>query len=167
MRRLALLLLAAVAAAEEEVLAAREIQRREGYRKAIEYLEPRLERVGALHAYVDCCLWGGEEERGLRGIRAAKAPEADRLAAEIRLLGSLYRYREARAAAERLLALGTYADWARGEAAYAAEQAALRERLAERARRGTWAAALGLAALLGAWAALRRAFRPSSARATA
>jgi hypothetical protein len=166
-KTLALLLLAVAAAAQDEVATAREIRQREGYAKAIDYLEPRLDRPEALHAYVDCCLWGGEEERALGGIRAAKAPEADRLAAEIRLLGSLYRYREAAAAAERLVALGAYADWARGEGAYSVQQAALRERLAARASRGAWAAAFALAALLGLWAILRRAFRPSSARATA
>jgi hypothetical protein len=170
-----LLLLAVVAAAQDYERAkaacaeAREIRREKGYAAAIDFLEPRLHHAKTLHAYADCCRWGGEEERGLRGLRTAAAPETDRLAAEVRLLQSLFRYPEAADAARRLVALGSaeHAEWARGEILFAEGQAALRGRLEARARRGAWAAAAGFLALLGAWALLRRAVGPSSARGTA
>ncbi len=102
---------------------------------------------------------GGEEERGLRGLRRAALPAKDRLEAEIRLLVRLFRHREA-------AALAREHGWKEAEEWWGAE-AALRDRLASRASRARWLAALLAVLLLGAWALLRRAFRTSSARATA
>jgi hypothetical protein len=174
-RVLALLLLAAAASAQEYERAravcdeARALRRAKGFAAAIDFLETRLDHPRVLHAYADCCLWGGEEERGLLGIGRASVGEADRLAAEVRLLVALYRYPEAAERARRLAATGPreHAEWARGEIAFAESAAALRERLSARATRAAWAAAMGVAALLVAWALLRRTPAPASARASA
>jgi hypothetical protein len=157
-----LLLLAGAAAAQDYEQAkavcaeAREIRRREGYVKAIEFLEPRLDHPKIVAAYADCCLWAGEEERGLRGLRASKVPANQRAEAEISLLVRLFRYDEA-AEVAREHGWTEAAEWW-GAAA------ALRDRLHARARRAGWIAALGVALLLGAWALMRSRF--SSARAT-
>jgi hypothetical protein len=102
---LALLALAALAAAQDYERAkavcaeAREIRREKGYRAAIEFLEPRLDHVVIVKAYADCCLWGGEEERGLRGVRGARVEPKYKVEAEIGLLKRLFRFREAAAVA--------------------------------------------------------------------
>jgi len=160
MRLLVLLLLAGAAAAQGGDLVrarAREIRRESGYGAAIDYLERRLETPAALDAYADCCLWGGEEERGLRGLRASTVPARERAEAEIRLLVRLFRHREA---AEVAGANG----WKEAEEWWGGE-AALRDRLEARAHRARWLAALLALLLLGAWALLRR--WPSSGHATA
>jgi hypothetical protein len=161
-----ILLLAALASAQQPYehaqavcAEARELRRAGGYAKAIEFLETRLDHPLVLKAYANCCLWGGEEERGLRGLRRGAVPESDRIEAEARLLGRLFRYREAAALARKH-------GWKEGEESWGAE-AALRERLAAREALGAKAAGAGLVALLALWALLRRAFRPSSAPATA
>lgn len=160
---LALLALAAAVRAQDyerakEVCAeAREIRRAQGYAKAIAFLETRLDHIAIVEAYADCCLWGGEEERGLRGIRAAKVPPKQRVEAEIGLLKRLFRFREAAAVA------GEHG-WKEAEDHWGA-QAALRDRLAARASRAKGLAALGLGLLVGAWALVRRL--TSSARANA
>jgi len=161
----ALLLLAAAASGQDYerakavCLEAREIRREKGYAEAIGFLETKLGHPLVLEAYANCCLWGGEEERGLRGLRGAAVPANDRARAEIGLLVRLFRYREA-AAVARERGWAEVAEWW-------GREAALRERLHARARRARWLAGLGALALLGLWALLRRAFRPSSARATA
>ncbi len=162
MRIFALLLLAAAASAqdyEQTRARARELRREEGYQKAIEFLEGRLDHPLVLRAYADCCLWGGEEERGLRGLRGAKVAEAERADVEIQLLVRLFRHREAAEVARRH-------GWTEA-AEWWGDEAALRDRLRGRERRAWCLAAAGAAALLAAWALLRWAFRPSSARATA
>jgi hypothetical protein len=84
-------------------------------------------------------------------------PASYRVEAEIGLLKRMFRFREAaRVAAEH--------GWTKAEE-YWGEQAALRDRLAVHARWARWLAALGVALLLGAWAAVSRC--SSSARATA
>jgi hypothetical protein len=80
-----------------------------------------------------------------------------RVEAEIGLLKRLFRFREA-------AALAREHGWKEAEDYWGAE-AALRDRLAARARRARWLAGLGGLVLLGAWAAVRRC--SSSARATA
>ncbi len=164
MRAVAVLLaLAAAASAQDYERAkavcaeAREIRRAQGYGKAIEFLEPRLDHPVIVKEYADCCLWGGEEERGLRGIRGAAVPAKHRLEAEIGLLKRLFRFREA---AEVARGHG----WREAEAFWGAE-AALRDRLHARAGRARWLAAAGVLSLLGFWAVVRR--RSSSAPATA
>jgi hypothetical protein len=158
-----LLLLAAAASAQDYesakavVAEAREIRRAKGYVAAIDFLEPRLDHPVIVEAYADCCLWGGEEERGLRGVRGAAVPSKHRLEAEIGLLKRLFRFREAAAVAREH-------GWKEAEEFWGGE-AALRDRLAARAGRARWLAALGTALLLGAWAAVRRC--SSSARAAA
>ena len=165
MRIAALLLLATAAAAQDYEHAkavcaeARELRRAKGYAAAIDFLETRLDHTLVLRAYADCCLWGGEEERGLRGLRGAALPAKDRAEAEIRLLVRLFRHREAAAVAREH-------GWTEASAWWGAE-AALRDRLAARERRGAKAAAAGFVALLVLWALFRRAFRPSSAPANA
>lgn len=160
-----LLLLAAAAAAQDYERAqavcaeAREKRREEGYAAAIGFLETRLDHPLVLRAYGDCCLWGGEEERGLAGLRASAVPAKDRAEAEIRLLVRLFRHREAAAVAREH-------GWKEAEEWWGAE-AALRDRLATRATRARALAVLFALLALGAWALLRRAFRPSSARASA
>ncbi|HEX5136817.1 MAG TPA: hypothetical protein VFY93_07595 [Planctomycetota bacterium] len=163
-RLLAILLLAAAAAAQDYERAkavcaeAREIRREKGYAAAIDFLEPRLDHAIIVEAYANCCLWGGEEERGLRGVRGATGVPAEyRVEAEIGLLKRLFRFRDA----ARLAAAH---GWKEAEE-YWGEEAALRERLAARARRARWLAALGGALLVGVWAAVRR--WTSSAPATA
>lgn len=158
-----LLLLAAAAVAQGDYERAKavcaeamEIRREKGYHAAIEFLEPRLDHGKVVAAYADCCLWGGEEERGLRGLRASKVPASERAEAEISLLVRLFRYDEA-AAVAREHGWTEAAEWW-GAAA------ALRDRLRTRASRAAWIAALGVVLLLGAWALMRRRF--SSARAT-
>ena len=133
---------------------ARDRRRERGYGASIDYLEDHLDHVEILRAYAACCLWGGEEERGLRGIRAARLPEEQRYGAELWLLTRLYRYEEAAAVAGA-------AGWPEWES-WTREEAALRERLRARATRARWMAALGAVLLLGGWALLRRRFRPSS-----
>jgi hypothetical protein len=137
---------------------ARDVRRGDGYAAAIDFLEPRLDHPRTVRAFADCCLWGGEEERGLRGIRAASVSAAARVEAEIGLLKRAFRYRDA-AAVARAHGWKEGEEWARGEAE-------LRERLAARARRAGWLAAAGAAGLLGVWTLLRRLPRPASARAT-
>jgi hypothetical protein len=137
---------------------ARDLRRERGYVAAIDFLETRLDHPRLVSAYADCCMWGSEEERGLRGVRGAGVAAADRLAAEVRLLERLFRFEEA-AALARAHGWKEAAEWAGAEAA-------LRERFAARARRAGWAAAAGVAALLGAWALLRRGARSASAPAT-
>jgi hypothetical protein len=136
---------------------AREAQRRDGYGAAIGLLEAHLDHPLLVKAYADCCVWGGEEERGLLGVRGAKAPLGERVAAEMKLLERLFRYEEA-AALARAHGWGEAEAWARGEAA-------LRGRLRDRAARARWLAGAGAVLLLGAWALLRRRFQPSSAPA--
>lgn len=163
MRLLLLLVLAATASAQDYEKAkavcaeAREIRREKGYAAAIDFLEPRLDHPLVLRAYADCCLWGGEEERGLRGIRGAVLPDRDRAEAEIRLLVLLFRHREAAALAHEH-------GWKEAEDWWGA-QAALRDRLRARAGRGAWLAAALALVLVGAWALMRRRF--SSARGSA
>jgi len=134
---------------------ARGLRREKGYVAAIDYLEPRLDHVEVLRSYAACCLWGGEEERGLRAIRAAAAVTAgERLGAELWLLTMQYRYEEAAEVAHA-------AGWPEWES-WARDEAALRGRLHARARRAGWIAVAGAVLLLGGWALLRRRFRPSS-----
>jgi hypothetical protein len=158
-----LLALAATASAQDYERAkavcaeAREIRRAKGYRAAIGFLETRLDHQVVLDEYAKCGLWGGEEERGLRGLRAAAVPEKHRVEAEIGLLKRLFRFREAAELAREHGWTEAYEYWS--------AEAALRDRLHARARRARWLAAAGAALLVGAWAAVRRC--SSSARANA
>lgn len=160
----ALLALAVAASAQDYERAkavcaeAREIRREKGYAAAIDFLEPRLDHAIIVEAYADCCLWGGEEERGLRGVRgAAKVLANYRVEAEIGLLKRMFRFREAaRVAAEH--------GWTEAEE-YWGEEASRRDRLHARANLARWLAAAGVLLLVGLWAAVRRC--SSSARATA
>jgi hypothetical protein len=134
---------------------ARDAQRREGYRAAVDLLGRDLSHPMLAQGYADVAVWAGEEERALGVLRAAGAAAPARAAAALMLLGQLGRFREAEALA-REAGFAEWEAWERG-------RAELRERLAGRARRAGTIAAVAAGVLAAAVAAL---FRLAPARAS-
>lgn len=125
---------------------ARDLQRREGYAAALDYLEPRLDHAHLTDRFAEICMWSGEEERGIRALRGSPVALRDRIRAELELMRSLGRFEDA---AQRAAAVG----WD-DAAKYYAEVARHRTRLRGRARRAVWVALVGALGILAAAAAL-------------
>jgi len=150
--RIALLLfgLSALAAGDDALLArVREVQRAEGYGAALRMLEKRLDDWQAADTYARLCAWGGEEERGLEVLQHCSLPENVRVWARSDLLFAMGRFREAADAGRLAGKDPAWVEWA-------AEQAALRERLAARGRRALRISGAALVLLLAGVVALWR-----------
>lgn len=133
---------------------ARDLQRTQGYPAAIAYLERHLDHPVTAWAYARTCIWGGEERRGIDGLRESGLPPADTIPGEVELLSQLRRYDEVVQRASLLEA--EYPAWAHDWTQWAGKAAEQRERLEERARRAAWVTAVGGlvfvgGALLVAW----------------
>jgi hypothetical protein len=115
--------------AQAVVGVARDLQRAKGYGAALEFFEGRLDHEVSAYWYARTCGWAGEEERGLAALRKSPVPAPLRLEAELNLLALLRRYEEIVARASEVGGEGAadWIDWAR-------EKAALRDRIAGRAR---------------------------------
>jgi len=126
---------------------ARVLQRAEGYPAAMDFLETRLTHALTIEAYGEACLWGGQEERALKRIQAAREiPIRDRIKPELQLLYDLRRYDEA-ARRAREVGWKEWADWAKKEAA-------MRDRLLGRGVRAYWVAAIAFVVMAAAALAL-------------
>jgi len=136
---------------------ARDLQRAKGYEAAIDYLEPRLDHALVAYGYGETCFWAGAEERGIRGLRAAPLPVAERIVPEFRLLWALRRYEEAERRAEEI-GWTDAAVQARGEEAWQAE-------VAGRTRTALLVSVAAAAALVAGTALAVRLARPRTAPA--
>jgi hypothetical protein len=146
---------------------ARDAQRREGYRAALDLLGRDLSHPVLAQGYADVAVWAGEEERALAALRTRGAAAPARAPAALMLLGQLGRFREAEALAREAARSSSASP---GDARYFAEweawerdRAELRERLRGRARRAGAVAAGTAVALAAAVVAL---FRLAPARAS-
>jgi hypothetical protein len=131
---------------------ARNRQRKGGYAEAIDFLEAHLDTRPLVYDYADTCIWAGEEQRGLRTLKALPQPMRDDCVyAEFRLhfVRQDYTALEARA---REVNWQSWIDYAR-------EQRELRERFAYRTTRAWWVAALATIAILLACFATDRVLR--------
>lgn len=137
---------------------ARDLQRANGYPAALDYLELHLDHELSAYWYGQTCGWAGAELRGIQALRSSVLDPALRLNPELSLLGLLRRYEEI---IDRAQEVGgeEAASW--GE--WASKEAALRDRLAGRARRA-WTILVG--ALLVFGAAVGALFRLSPKPAT-
>jgi hypothetical protein len=125
---------------------ARDLQREKGYAAALDYLEPRLNHPHLIDRFAAICMWAGQEERAIRVVRAAPVDVKDRIVAELEMMRSLGRFEEA---SRRARAVG----W-KDAATYYAEIASRRARLAGRATRAAWVAAVSGILILAAAGAL-------------
>lgn len=128
---------------------ARDLQRADGYAAALRFLEPRLESAAIIDHYVEVCIWGGEEERGLEQVgRLSGAMQQFSRFPELQL----HWVRLDFDAMARVAREEGWDDWA----AYAEKQGALRRRFAERAERGWWVALWAALAMGGGCLLLRK-----------
>ena len=127
---------------------ARTLQRTKGYAAALEYLEDDLTHRNIAVAYMELCVWAGEEERGLEKLEASGLPASDILWPRCRLLSHLRRYDEIVELAGALRD-PTWRDWARKEADR-------QHRFADRASRARKTAVVATVVLLAACVALYR-----------
>jgi hypothetical protein len=125
---------------------ARDLQRAQGYAAALDYLEPRLNHPHLTDRFGDICMWAGQEERAIRALRASPVALRDRIRAELEMMRSLGRFEEA---SRRARAVG----W-EDAATYYGKTASRRARLAGRATRAVWVAAVGGFLILAAAGAL-------------
>ena len=128
---------------------ARDLQRAEGYPTARRFLERHLESPALIDHYVEVCIWGGEEERGLEQVR--------RLSGAMQQFGrfpelQLHWVRLDFDAMARVAREEGWDKWA----AYAEKQGALRRRFADRAQRGWWVALWAALAMGGGCLVLRK-----------
>ena len=128
---------------------ARELQRADGYAAALRFLERHLESRALVDHYVEVCIWGGEEQRGLDQVgRLSGAMQPFSRFAELQLHWVLLDFDSmARIARDE-----GWSDWAE----YAEKQGALRRRFAERAARGWWVALWAALAMGGVCLVLRK-----------
>lgn len=152
---LSLLLAAAAQEPGDRLAAAQQLQRREGYQAALAFLEADLSDPVLATQYMYTAIWAGEEERALERLRSVgAAPDL-----ELPLLWHLGRFR---AGAERARETDSE-EWV----VWFEEQAARRERIADRTRLAAWVAAIGAAAIAGLALLLFRLAPGRAARAGA
>ena len=136
---------------------ARDLQRAKGYPAALDFLEGHLDHEWSAFWYGRTCAWAGAERRGIAALRASKLEPVLRLEAELSLLLLLRRYEEL---IDRARAIGgeEAASWME----WAGKEAALRDRLAGRAKRA-WGTLAGALLLFGGAVGALFRFSPKSA----